>query len=360
MTTETANSAPAGAENTDSPVGGMPEILSIDDAAQRWMDNEEAETQQEATASQPPAENTAETGQTADEAAAADQTGENAAGEAQSTPEEIDFIDWDRISPDKKMRLRDGFEFDKRWVNENVDKLRKLPEIEREFATKAHQFQQFQAQLAHREQYLAQALPLAIANAQAAVPPEPEPPVFDPADPMGFLEKQAAYQAELVQRNKKIGELRQLQMAQAQKAQEVQQQHQLQTKEFVAAQQKALFDALPRLRDEGERRKFHADYVQLAESIGFEPQEYNQAVDHRVMLMADLALDGLKYRKLKSDPPKPKPVTQQQAATPPVAEPGKRQTAAEAATAKRQELLDRARRTGGSVQDIARLVAELE
>lgn len=324
------------------------------------MDNEEAETQPEATASQPPAQNTAETGQTATEAAAAEQTGENAGAEAQLTPEEIDFIEWDRISPDKKMRLRDGFEFDKRWVNENVDKLRKLPEIERELGMRAQQFREVQAQLAQKEQFFAQVLPLAIANAQAAVPPEPEPPVFDPADPMGFMEKQANYQAALVQRNKKIGELQQLQAAQAHHAQQQQHLQAHQTKEYIAAQQQALFEALPRLRDKGERDKFLSDYVQLAESLGFQAHEYNQAADHRVMLMADLAMDGLKYRKLKAEPPKPKPAAQQQVVTPPVAEPGKRQTAAEAAAAKRHELLDRARRTGGTVQDIARLVAELE
>jgi len=77
------------------------------------------------------------------------------------------------------MRLRDGFEFDKKFVNENIDKIRKLPEIERELTARVQQFRDAQAQHAQKEQFLAQALPLAIANAQAAIPQEPEPPVYD-------------------------------------------------------------------------------------------------------------------------------------------------------------------------------------
>lgn len=356
MTTENATSAPAGGENTATPAGEMPAILSIDDAAQRWMDNEDAEAANPAEAGAP---SNAETAQAATETAEAAVSTGPEAGEAQTQPEEVEFIDWDRISPDKKMRLRDGFEFDKKFVNENIDKIRKLPEIERELTARVQQFRDAQAQHAQKEQFLAQALPLAIANAQAAIPQEPEPPVYDPSNPVGFLEQQAEYQKAVVYRNRKIDELRQLQWAQAQQAQANQQQQAVQTKAYIAEQQQALFTAIPRLRDKSEREKFHADYVQLAQDLGFSPQEYGQAVDHRVMRMADLAMDGLKYRKLKAEPPKPKPAAAQ-AQTPPVAEPGKRQTAEAAAAAKRQELISRARRTGGSVTDIARLVAELD
>lgn len=359
MTTEIANSAPAGAENTAAPAGSMPEILSIDDAAQRWMDNEEAETQQEAPASQPPATNTAETEQVATDAAAAGQTGEPERVEAEATTAEPSPLDFETLPGTAKLRLRDGTEVTVADLKKDWDSLRQVGQVKQQIAAQAHELQQRMAQSAQKEQFFAQVVPLAIANAQAAIPPEPEPPVFDPSDPMGFLEKQAKFQADVSQRNKKIGELRQLQAAQAHQAQEQQQHQQHQTKEYIAEQRKALFSALPRLRDDKAREAFHTDYVQLATSLGFEAHEYSQAVDHRVMLMADLAMDGLKYRKLKAEPPKPKPAAPQ-AQTPPVAEPGRRQTTAEAAGAKRQELLDRARRTGGSVNDIARLVAELE
>ena len=86
---------------------------------------------------------------------------------------------------------------------------------------------------------------------------------------MGFLEQQAEYQKAVVYRNRKIDELRQLQWAQAQQAQANQQQQAVQTKAYIAEQQQALFTAIPRLRDKSEREKFHADYVQLAQDLGF-------------------------------------------------------------------------------------------
>lgn len=357
MTTDNANSAPAGGETAAAPAGEMPSILSIDDAAQRWMTNEEPETENtvEASPVTPP-----EPAQTPEPTAEAAVEGETGAETGQTQPDDVEFIDWDRISPEKKMRLRDGFEFDKRFINENIDKIRKLPEIERNLTAREQQFRDALAQHVQREQQLAQVLPLAIASAQASIPPEPELPEYDPNNPVGYIEKQAAYAQAVAYRNHKIEELRALQWTEAQRVQEQQQAQKAQNQAYLVEQQQALFQALPRLRDKAEREKFHSDYVQLAESLGFAPQEYGNATDHRVMLMADLAMDGIKYRKLKSEPPKPKPAAAPQAQTPPVAEPGKRQTTAEATEARRQELLSRARRTGGSVNDIARLVAELD
>ena len=358
MEPETATSAPAGVEPAGAPAGSMPEILSIDDAAQRWMDNEEAETQPEAPASQPPAETPAEADQTDPEAAAA-ATDEPEQVEAENTPAEPSPLDFETLPGTAKLRLRDGTEVTVADLKKDWDNLRQVGQIRQQLGAQAQELQQRMAQSAHQEQFLAQYLPLVAERAKADIPPEPELPVYDPNDPIGNGERQAKYLSDVAARNKKIGEAQQLQQAAAYQAHQQQQLAQHQTKEFIASQQQALFERLPRLRDEGERKKFHTDYVQLAESLGFEAQEYNQAYDHRLMLMADLAMDGMKYRKLKAEPPKPKPVVQQ-AATPPVAEPGKRQSAAEAQAAQRQSLFERARRTGGSVNDIARLVAELD
>lgn len=353
MTTETQNSAPAGAEETAVSADMTPTILSVDDAAKRWMDSEDRETAQAENVQQTEPEQGAEE---TTEVVAEEEPGTE---EVKTPPEEVEYIDWEQVSADKKMRLRDGFEFDKKFINENIDKIRKLPEIEQALAARVQQIRDAQAQYAQKEQYLAQVLPVAIATAQAAIPPEPEPPELDPSDPIGYIEKQARYQQEVTFRNKKIGELQQLKWAQAQQAQANQAQQATQTKAYIDEQRQALFTAIPRLRDEGERQKFVADYGKLAESLGFSREEYGQAVDHRVMKMADLALDGLKYRELKTNPPKPKPVAQQ-GTTPPVAEPGKRQSAAEAEGSKRQELLSRMRKSGGSIADAARFVAELD
>lgn len=353
MTTEPENSAPAGVEETAVSEDMTPSILSVDDAAKRWMDSEDRDTAQAETAQ------TTEPEQGTEEAAAVAAEGEPGTETVETPPEQPDFIDWEQISSDKKMRLRDGFEFDKKFINENIDKIRKLPEIERAISAEMQRVRDAQAQHAQREQFLAQVLPVAIATAQAAVPEEPVPPEFDPSDPVGYMEQQARYQRDVANRNRKLGELQQLKWAQAQQAQASQAQQATQTKAYIDEQRQALFAAIPRLRDEGERQKFVAEYGKLAESLGFSREEYGQAADHRVMKMADLALDGLKYRELKANPPKPKPVALQ-GTTPPVAEPGKRQSAAEAEGSKRQELLSRMRKNGGSIADAARFVAELD
>ena len=132
---------------TAAPAGDMPAILSIDDAAQRWMDNEDAEAANPAEASAP-SQRGSRTGRDRDRRGG--RVDRARGGRSANSTRRGRVHRWDRISPDKKMRLRDGFEFDKKFVNENIDKIRKLPEIERELTARVQQFRDAQAQHAQK------------------------------------------------------------------------------------------------------------------------------------------------------------------------------------------------------------------
>ena len=185
-------------------------------------------------------------------------------GRSANQPEEAEFIDWDRISPDKKMRLRDGFEFDKKFVNENIDNSGSCLRSNRELTACVQQFPRCSGPSRSEGAVPCPGSPAGHRQRTGGDPLEPDPPVYDPSNPVGFLEQQAEYQKAVVYRNRKIDEFRQLQWAHAQQAQANQQQQAVQTKAYIAEQQQALFTAIPRLRDKSEREKFHADYVQLA------------------------------------------------------------------------------------------------
>lgn len=351
MTTEMTNSALAGAETSapagDVQSGGMPEVLSIDDAVARMMDDEDVRApNQPETAAQGAEERVAGTEPTEPETAAAGQEEADQTGDEENTAEAGPY-DIDRLSGHAELRLRDGTVYRVSDLKADIDLYRQVGPMRQQLDARARDLQAKTAQIAQREQFFAQILPVALAAAEAAIPPEPELPAWDESDPFDSAKEQHAYNMAVYQRNKKIGELQQLQMAQRQQTAEYHQQREAEHREYMAREYTAAMDAIPRLRDDGERQKFVADGAKLAETIGFSLQEYNQVADHRLFKLIDLGLDGLKYRQLKSQPPKPAPIAAPQAA--PVAEPGKRQSASEAAAASRQELLDRAKRRAGGI-----------
>lgn len=339
---ELENAAPAGASEN------VPEILSVESAAARLtaMDetpaSPEVVTQPEATdqnAAQPP------------EGAEPPPAEENA-------PEPAPGFDWENVPAEATFRLRDQTTFTAADLKKNWDEFRKLPTTRQEIAAERQRIQQEREDSAQKQQFLSQSLPVALHILQASIGSPPVRPVYDPTDPLGHIEKQSAYDAEVEGYNNRVLAFQNLQQAQATLAQQAQAEHAERSKTDIAEQRVELFKKLPHLRDDKKREEFYRDFRDFALKLGYSDRDVGTATDHRIIVMADKAM---KYDKLMASQPAPiAPV--RTAPTAPVAVPGQRVAPKEAEAAKRADLFQRARSTPGGItqRDAARLIAELE
>lgn len=159
----------------------------------------------------------------------------------------------------------------------------------------------FKAKVSEAENEIRQKRDLILENYHLIVPKEP---VYDPNDPVGFIEETALYQ----ERMKMLNGLWQ------QKQQEEHQQterQQAEMAEYLAAQQQLLVQKLPHLKDEGKREAFRKDISDIGAKVyGVTSEEVSSIADARYM---QILHDAIAYQKLKA---KASAVPQQVAAKP--------------------------------------------
>jgi hypothetical protein len=119
----------------------------------------------------------------------------------------------------------------------------------------------------------------------------PKEPVYDPNDPVGYIEDMAQYQ----ERMKMLNSLAQQKQQEEQKTTE---QREAELAEYMAAQKQLLVQKLPHLKDDGKREAFKKDVHEIGGKVyGVTPEEVSQIADARYM---QILHDAIAYQKLKA------------------------------------------------------------
>jgi ribosomal protein L23 len=119
----------------------------------------------------------------------------------------------------------------------------------------------------------------------------PKEPVYDPNDPVGYIEGMALYN----ERMKYVSALhQQKQQEQAQLSEREKHDY----AEFQKEQQQLLFQKLPHLKDSAKLEAFKTDISEIGMKLyGVQPDEVNSIADHRYMRILH---DAIAYQKLKA------------------------------------------------------------
>ena len=116
----------------------------------------------------------------------------------------------------------------------------------------------------------------------------PQKPVYDPADPIGYLEAQQVYEQQM-------GEWTQLQSMKDQELSQMTEKQQAEAKEWEAEQRNVLFTKVPALKTEDKRKKFLEDVPAVAFAhYGVTPDEFSNLKDGRYLAILH---DAIQYRK---------------------------------------------------------------
>jgi hypothetical protein len=200
----------------------------------------------------------------------------------------------------------------------------------------------YKAKVSEAETEIRQKRDLILDNYHLIVPKEP---VYDPNDPVGYIEETALYQ----ERMKMLNGLWQ---------QKQQEEHQLTEKQqgdladYVAQQKQQLLQKLPHLKDEGKREAFRKDIADIGGKVyGVTSEEVNTIADARYM---QILHDAIAYQKLKA---KAASVPQQVAAKPRLVQ-QQRMAPQAIQNRDRQGRFDSLRKTG-SIDAAARAIEDL-
>jgi hypothetical protein len=148
--------------------------------------------------------------------------------------------------------------------------------------------EEHQRKVSEAENEIRQKRDLILENWQLIVPKEP---VYDPNDPVSFLEETAAY-------NERMKTLNNLWQQKQQEAQKTNEQQQAQANEFIAAQKQLLVQKLPHLKDEGKREAFKKDISDIGGKVyGITSEEVGSIADARYI---QILHDAIAYQKLKA------------------------------------------------------------
>lgn len=272
------------------------------------------------------------------------------------TQDEPAGYDWEKVPGDATFRTRDGKAFTAAEIKAQWDDLQTARQMREQGERERAEFQQQRTQAAQQYQQFLPIAQQAIQAIQASLPRVPDAP--DPSllhsDPLRFHELRALREQAVEEYNRGVGNMRQI----AAQAQHQQQQAQAEQKQdldnYIQEQQKALFDAMPDLRDEGKRKEFYSDLKSTltGQEYGFSLQEVDGIHDARLMKVLRKAI---KYDQLMAKG-KPRPNTApvaagkgqpQTAPRAPVAQPGRRTSAPEKEATRKTQLMAQARAKGG-------------
>lgn len=329
------------------------EPMTIDAAASlmsQWPDDEPDHTVQ----TEQPTETVA-TEETVEEPAG-EQTEEVV--ETEQQPEDTSY-DWEKVPGTAKFRLRDGTEVTAADLKRDFDELRQARQLRQEIETHRSQFLQEQSRFAQEAQKFAQIAPQAIAAIQASMPEVPPYPSREMAsDPIAFQEALDAHFRGKQEFEQKLGQIRQIQAQQQAIVARQEAERQAEMQQRLAEGHKTLLAKMPELKDPAKRAEFQTKMLDFGTKNGFDRAEMEMIDDPRIVAVLDKAM---KWDALQKSPPKP---TQTQTGQPnkpaAVAQPGKRPTDGEAKAQQREQLMQRVRQSGGSLDAVAAAIAQMD
>jgi len=152
------------------------------------------------------------------------------------------------------------------------------------------------AEMRQELQQNAEAFTAAIQQVEQAIasmlPPQPDPQLAQ-IDPAEYTRQKAAWEAEAQKLNA-------LYQAFQQAAQPAQQALEQVDEQRINEEAEKLVTALPQLADPAKRQEFFADVDRLGRQLGFTDEELAAINDHRIYLLANLALEGLRAQQARS------------------------------------------------------------
>lgn len=321
---DTPNPAPAGAESAPAPTPSF-EPMNEAKALEQLLALEGGESPEDPEPSAEGEEYTeTETADEPEDAPEGDETGETADEEPSDDadePQPNEAASSDDETGTRMHRLRDGTQVSLGDLKKAYDEARgyrqALPQIQ---AERARVEQEKQA-IAAREQQFQPVIAQVAAILQQQIPPEATDEMWE-SDPI-------AAQMQDRERNKALARLAQVNAAQAETQQRQAAEAQAARAAYLQSEQQKLVEALPMLKDPEKAKAFNADYQEVGAYVGFAPEHLARVEDHRLIKLADLAIEGLRARQAAA---KAKTVTQTKnavvakrvAGKPPVAAPAAR------------------------------------
>ncbi|MBX5143203.1 hypothetical protein HJB79_31335 [Rhizobium lentis] len=146
----------------------------------------------------------------------------------------------------------------------------------------------YKAKVSEAENEIRQKRDLILENYHLIVPKEP---VYDPNDPVSFIEETALY-------NERMKMLNGLWQQKQQEEQQAKERQQNEMAEYLAAQKQLLIQKLPHLKDDGKREAFKKDVAEIGGKIyGVTSEEVSQIADARYV---QILHDAIAYQKLKA------------------------------------------------------------
>ena len=281
--------------------------------------------------------------------------------EAAETPKDetqAPVVEFDKLTADMKVRLRDGTEYSGADIKRDLDALRNVRKLQDELKAEQAQFQERSAKVTQHEQVFSQLGPHAykiLVDNLPEVPPFPDQKLAQ-EDFYSYQEQMAAHLNGKHLREQKIAEINQFQQASKLQQEAAQKQAEVEQLKFAEQQRDELLRKIPDLRDPVKAAKFRDDFVAAGKSYGFNDDEL-MVYDHRVILMAR---DAMAYKKLKANPPKP--VVPAKTASAPVVGGGSRETPGAGAAADFESLRSRANAAArkGDMTLAAKLLTQLQ
>ncbi len=164
-----------------------------------------------------------------------------------------------------------------------------VPAIQQQHAQLQQREQAFNAQLQQLQPILSQTQ----AVLESQLPPEPDISMLDESsekyDPFAYHNARAL-------RDRKVMQLQQVAQANQQQQIALQARQQQQFAVHLQQQQAMLGQKLPVLRDKEKAQQWAKGWNEVLDYAGFTQAERQQVYDHRLMIVGDLAQDGLKWR----------------------------------------------------------------
>jgi copper chaperone CopZ len=155
-------------------------------------------------------------------------------------------------------------------------------------AEKTALHEEHQRKVSEAENEIRQKRDLILENYHLIVPKEP---VYDPNDPVGFIEETAMYQ-------ERMRMLNGLWQQKQQEEHQMSEKQQAELADYVAEQKQLLVQKLPHLKDEGKREAFRKDITDIGGKVyGVTSEEVNAIADARYM---QILHDAIAYQKLKA------------------------------------------------------------
>lgn len=337
---DTPNPAPAGAEAPRSPAPtvsildamgdgdfGKPSEPEGDDVPQEVEEVEiEAPPEPEGDDAEIPAEDQEED--------PADDAAEPQPKEAQTDDDETGT----RIH-----RLRDGTQVSLGDLKKAYDEARGYRQAIPQFQAERARIEQEKQAIAAQQQQFQPVLAQVASILQQQIPPAPDAALLQ-SDPIEFHNQRWMHE-------QAVSQLRAVNAAQAEANQRQAAQSESQRRVYLQDQQQKLVQAIPALREPEKAKAFAAAFHEVGAAAGFTPQELGQVYDHRLFKLAELAMDGQKYRQAQA---KTKEVTKTKAVVaaakvvdkPPVQAPAARQGAGVREAQAARGAMDRLKKTG--------------